>query len=107
MIHVIATVELQPGKRQSFLDEFAQVVPKVKAEVGCIEYGAAVDLATTIPVQVPMRPDVATIVEKWSGLEQLNAHLVAPHMKAYRERVKGFVVRTTLQVLAPVGTTGA
>ena len=50
-----------------------------------------------------MRPDVVTIVEKWSGLEQLNAHLVAPHMKAYRERVKPFVVRTTLQVLEPVG----
>ena len=105
MIHVIATVELQPGKRQSFLDEFAQVVPKVKAEVGCIEYGAAVDLATSIAVQVPMRPDAVTIVEKWTGLDELNAHLVAPHMKAYRERVKPFVVRTTLQVLAPVGAT--
>ena len=107
MIHVIATVELQAGTRQRFLDEFAQVVPKVKAEVGCIEYGAAVDLATSIPVQVPMRPDVATIVEKWSGLEQLNAHLFAPHMKAYRERVKPFVVRTTLQVLEPVGASAA
>ena len=105
MIHVIATVELQPGKRQSFLDEFAQVVPKVKAEVGCIEYGAAVDLATLIAVQVPMRPDAVTIVEKWTGLDELNAHLVAPHMKAYRERDKPFVVRTTLQVLAPVGGT--
>ena len=104
MIHVIATVELQPGARQRFLDEFAQLVPKVRAEVGCIEYGAAVDLATSIAVQVPIRPDVATIVEKWSGLEQLNAHLVAPHMKTYRERVKPFVVRTTLQVLEPVGT---
>jgi len=102
MIHVIATVELQPGTRQRFLDEFAKVQPAVRAEVGCIEYGAAVDLSTTIPVQIPLRPDVATIVEKWSGLEQLNAHLVAPHMKAYRERVKPFVVRTTLQVLAPV-----
>jgi quinol monooxygenase YgiN len=102
MIHVIATVELHPGTRQRFLDEFAKVVPEVRAEAGCIEYGAAVDLATSIAVQVPMRPDVATIVEKWSGLEQLNAHLVAPHMKAYRERVKPLVVRTTLQVLAPV-----
>jgi quinol monooxygenase YgiN len=102
MIHVIATVELHPGTRQRFLDEFAKVVPEVRAEVGCIEYGAAVDLATAIPVQVPIRPDVATIVEKWTGLEQLNAHLVAPHMKAYRERVKAFVVRTTLHVLAPV-----
>jgi len=102
MIHVIATVELHPGTRQRFLEEFAQVVPKVRAEAGCIEYGAAVDLATSIPVQVPLRPDTATIVEKWAGLEQLSAHLVAPHMKAYRERVKPFVVRTMLQVLAPV-----
>jgi quinol monooxygenase YgiN len=103
MIHVIATVELQPGARQQFLHEFTQLVPQVQAEDGCIEYGAAIDLASGLSTQVPIRPDVATIVEKWSSLAALAGHLAAPHMKAYREQVKTLVVRTTLQVLAPVG----
>ena len=101
MIHVIATVELQPNTRDRFLREFSQVVPHVRAEQGCIEYGAGVDLATGIAVQIPLRPDAVTVVEKWSSLETLQAHLVAPHMKAYRERVKELVTRTTLQVLQP------
>jgi quinol monooxygenase YgiN len=103
MIHVIATVELHPGTRQQFLHEFTQLVPRVRAEDGCIEYGGAIDLASGLSAQVPIRPDVVTIVEKWSSLAALAAHLAAPHMKAYREQVKTLVVRTTLQVLAPAG----
>ncbi len=107
MIHVIATIELHPGTRELFLNEFNQLVPKVQAEDGCIEYGGAIDLPSGLSAQIPVRPDVVTIVEKWSSLDALVAHLAASHMKAYRERVKTFVVRTTLQVLAPAGEPGA
>jgi quinol monooxygenase YgiN len=101
MIHVIATVELAEGKREAFLAEFRKVVPLVRAEVGCLEYGAAVDVPTGIPVQLPQRENVVTIVEKWESVEALKAHLQAPHMAAYRPRVKDLVVGTTLQVLQP------
>ena len=43
MIHVIATVQLAPGTRGPFLEEFRKVVPLVRAEDGCLEYGAAID----------------------------------------------------------------
>jgi quinol monooxygenase YgiN len=101
MIHVIATVELQPGTREKYLREFALVKPQVAAEHGCIEYDAAVDLESGHPRQLPPRPDGAVIVEKWTSLEALNAHLVAPHMLAYRERVKDYVKGVSLQVLRP------
>jgi quinol monooxygenase YgiN len=101
MIHVIATVELKPGMRQAFLAEFHRNMPNVRAEVGCIEYGPAVDLPTEIKVQIPLRETVVTVVEKWENLEALYAHLKAPHMATYRERVKEMVVGTTLQVLQP------
>jgi quinol monooxygenase YgiN len=101
MIHVIATIELHPETRERFLLEFGRLVPQVRGEQGCIEYGAATDLPSGLPAQVPIRPNGVTVVEKWSSLEALSAHLASPHMKAYRERVKAFVVRTTLQVLAP------
>lgn len=101
MIHVIATVELHPGKRDAFLAEFAKVVPDVHAEVGCIEYGAAIDVASGLGPQIALRPDVATIIEKWESIDTLKAHAAAPHMGAYRARVKDFIVRMTLQVLSP------
>lgn len=102
MIHVIATVELNEGKLEAFLGEFRQVMPKVLAEHGCIEYGPAVDLPTGLAAQGGARPGTVTIVERWSDLPALEAHLCAPHMAAYRVRVKEFVKAVKLQILQPV-----
>jgi quinol monooxygenase YgiN len=101
MIHVIATIELVEGQREAFLKEFRAVVPQVRAEAGCLEYGPTVDAASGIGGQGAPRPDVVTVVEKWTDLEALKAHLVAPHMRAYRPRVKTLVKSTTLQILEP------
>ena len=102
MIHVIATVELHSGARERFLSEFHKIVPDVRAEDGCIEYGAAVDVPSGLAAQIPLRFDDVVIVEKWSSVDALKAHARAAHLLAYRERTKAFVVRTTVQVLAPV-----
>lgn len=101
MIHVIATVELQPGKRDEYLPHFHWVQPLVQAEAGCIEYVAAIDTPTTIRVQVSLRPDVVVIVEKWESLDALYAHLKASHMDEYRTRVATSVKSVSLQVLQP------
>lgn len=101
MIHVLAVVEVHAGKREAFLAEFRKIVPEVLAEAGCIEYGAAVDLPTTIGRQAPLRENVVTIVEKWSDVAALEAHLNAPHIGAYREKVKDFVVSGKLHILTP------
>jgi quinol monooxygenase YgiN len=102
MIHVIATIELNAGKRDAFLKEFHELMPKVRAEVGCIEYGPTADVETGLPVQVPFRENVITIIEKWSDLPALKAHLGASHMLEYRQRVQGLVSQVKLQVLQPV-----
>jgi quinol monooxygenase YgiN len=101
MIHVIATIEVAEGKRDAFLAEFRRVVPLVRAEPGCLEYGPTVDVAASFPVPVPQRPNVAVIVEKWASLDALRAHFTAAHMQEYRGRVKDLVVRVELQVLKP------
>lgn len=101
MIHVIASIDIAPGKRDAFLAEFHANVPKVKAEVGCLEYGPTVDLPTDIGAQVPVRENAATIVEKWESLEALMDHLASPHMAEYRERVKDMVSAVSIQVLQP------
>jgi quinol monooxygenase YgiN len=101
MIHVIATVELIPGKRPDFLAAFRENVPNVHREDGCLEYGPAVDVATGIGAQIPIRENVVTVVEKWRDLQALQAHLSAPHMLAYREKVKNLVSKVSLQILEP------
>ncbi|HUT34042.1 MAG TPA: putative quinol monooxygenase [Planctomycetota bacterium] len=102
MIHVIANIELKPGARDAFLKVFRALVPKVRAEAGCLEYGPTVDAKTDIRAQLPLREDAVTIVEKWESLAALKTHLAAPHMAEYRVAVKDLVVKVALQVLEPV-----
>ena len=102
MIVVLATIELNDGRKDDFLVEFRKIVPLVRAEQGCIEYFPAVDQATGLPAHSPLRPDVVVVCEKWESLAALEAHLIAPHMMQYRPKVKDFVKKVSLQVLTPV-----
>jgi quinol monooxygenase YgiN len=101
MICVLATIEVADGRRDEFLDVFHQLMPKVHAEAGCIEYGPMVDLQTNLPAQPPLRTNTVVVVEKWESIDALQAHLMAPHMLDYRKDVKGLVLGMSLQVLAP------
>jgi len=101
MIHVIATVELNPGTRDKFLAEFRKLIPDVKAEAGCIEYGPSVDAQTDIAIQFKLGPDRVVVIEKWESVAALKAHGAAPHMQAYRARVKDYVKGMELRVLSP------
>ena len=102
MIHVVATITLNPGVRGEFLEVFAWLTPQVRAEGGCIEYQATIDIPTTLAVQEGPRANVVTVVEKWESLDALLAHISAPHMTEYREKVKEMVVGVSLQVMEPV-----
>ena len=101
MICVMATIQLVEGRREDFLKIFKELVPKVQAEEGCLEYGPMVDLPTNLPAQGEVREDVVVIVEKWESIEALEAHLMAPHMLEYRKASKDLVVSTSLQILQP------
>jgi quinol monooxygenase YgiN len=101
MIIVLARIELAPGAREKFLEEFHRLMPDVHAEAGCIEYGPAKDAVTPLPKQAKLGDDVVMIVEKWESVPHLEAHLVAPHMTPYRERVKDLVRGTQIFVLDP------
>ena len=101
MIHVIATVELNPGTRDKFLAEFRKIIPEVKAEVGCIEYGPTIDAVTDIPIQYKVGADRVVVVEKWESVAALKAHGAAAHMQAYRAKVKEYVKGMELRVLSP------
>ncbi|MDA7417406.1 putative quinol monooxygenase [Xenophilus arseniciresistens] len=99
MIHVVATVELNPGTREAFLAEFNKLVPTVLAEVGCVSYTPTIDFEPAIPGQTAMGPDRVVVVEQWQSIENLAAHGAAPHMKAYRQAVKPYVRGMELRIL--------
>ena len=102
MIHVIATVELVEGKRDEYLHEFKKVIPDVRAEVGCLEYGPASDVVTDIPVQEAVKQNAVTIIERWTDVQALKAHLKTNHMRVYREATKSVVKNLTVRILEPL-----
>ncbi len=101
MIWVIATIELKPNSREDYLKILRDNVANVKAEAGCLDYAPAVDIDSGLPVQEAVRSDVVTIVEAWESLENLVAHLKAPHMLSYRDAVTGYVKKVSVQIMKP------
>jgi len=106
MIYVIATIQVRPQAREPMLRELAAITPEVRQEDGCLEYRAAVDLSSGLPRQVPMRPDVVSVIESWRDFAALNLHLTAPHMTQFRKRIADLVISTSLQILEATDSEG-
>jgi quinol monooxygenase YgiN len=98
MIHVIASVQIREGLRPEFIELFKSNLPNVLAEKGCVDYALTIDLPTGFPPQ-ELNENVVTIIEKWDSLEDLQAHLSAPHMVEFQEKEKEFVDNVSLKVL--------
>ena len=98
MINVLASISVKEGKRADFIAAFKDNLPAVRAEEGCIEYFPAVDIDADLPPQ-QLDENEVTVIEKWASLEALRAHLRAPHMLAYKEKVKDIVEGVSLKVL--------
>ena len=98
MVTVIASIRLATGQRKLFLDILNANVPTVRQEEGCLEYFPAVDVEAGLSSQI-LDENMVTIVEKWQSLAALTAHLAAPHMLAYRVKVKNLVEEISLKVL--------
>jgi quinol monooxygenase YgiN len=99
MLHVIAEIEVREGTRDAFLKEFRRIVPIVRDEDGCIEYGPAVDLA--MEIAAAPRPHMVTVVEKWANEAALKAHLQSSHMEEYRKRASSMIAGVASRVYSP------
>jgi quinol monooxygenase YgiN len=101
MIHVIAVITAKPGMRGQILEAFRANVPAVRAEKGCIEYGAAIDAEPGLKFQTPIGADTFFVVEKWESLDALKAHAAAPHMAAYAAKTKDWIASRVIHILSP------
>lgn len=100
MIHVLAIITAKPGRRAEVLQHFAANCPAVRAEAGCIEYGAATDVENM--GTAAFGPDTFVVIEKWDSADHLKAHAAAPHMKEYGAKTKDLLASRVIHVLSPV-----
>ena len=101
MIYVLAVITAKPGQRDRILEAFRDNVPAVRAEAGCLAYEAVVDVADPSPGFARFGDDAFVVVERWASLAALQAHAVAPHMKAYAAKVKDWTADRAIHVLEP------
>jgi quinol monooxygenase YgiN len=101
MVHVIAVITAKPGQREAILAHFRANVPAVRAEQGCIEYGAAVDADPALPIQAKWGADTFLVIEKWESMDALKAHAAAPHMKEYAGKTKDLIAERRIHILQP------
>ena len=98
MINVIASIYIKKDKVREFIEIFKSNIPAVLKEKGCVEYMPTVDFPTNLSPQ-ELNESVVTIIEKWRSFEDLQSHLSAPHMLAYKEKVQDLVVKMSLKIL--------
>ncbi|MDB5804867.1 MAG: ygiN [Betaproteobacteria bacterium] len=101
MIHVIAIITAKPGQRAAILEHYRGNVAAVRAEQGCIEYGAVVDADDALPFQTAWGTDTFVVVEKWESMAALKAHAVAPHMAAYGAKTKELIATRVIHIMQP------
>src|SRR5258707_8854024 len=102
MTPVVAVITAKPGKRAAILEAFRANVPAVRAEQGCIEYGAAVDADNAPPFQKKWGDDTFLVIQKWDSMDALKAHAAAPHMAAYGAKTREPIPTRGIHILSPV-----
>src|SRR5678815_52588 len=102
MIHVVAVITALAGQRAEVLEAFHANTAAVRAEDGCIEYTATVDAKGMPASPASFGEDTFVVIEKWASLAALQAHAVAPHMKAYGAKTEPLLASRMIHVLEPV-----
>ena len=98
MIHVVAIITAQPGKRDELLKAFSEVLPEVHTETGCLEYQPVVD-SDEPGSQSKLGSDTYMVIEKWERMEDLRAHATSKHMMDYAEKAGHLVADRKVYVL--------
>ena len=97
-VYVLAYITALPGKRSAVLRHILDVEPTVRAETGCIEYQATIDLTGDGGAPDQMGEDTFVVVEQWACLADLEAHRLSPHMADFGRRVKDLILKRVIHV---------
>ncbi|MGI9491354.1 MAG: putative quinol monooxygenase, partial [Geminicoccaceae bacterium] len=64
------------------------------------EYGATIDVENAGEFQTKYGDDTFVVIEKWSSLDALKAHIAAPHMASYGAKVKDMLAGRIVHVMS-------
>jgi quinol monooxygenase YgiN len=98
MIHVIAAIKAQAGQRDTVASAFQDILPRVRAKAGCIEYSLAFHLLSGFPGQPPFDENELIIVEKWDDLDALKAHMTDATYQAWFVELWPRIASASMQV---------
>ena len=92
MIYVVAELRIKPGVADKAAAEARKVIAATVKEEGCLHYDFHLSVSD---------PTKLVAVERWASREALDAHMHTPHLKAWREAGKEFVVDRDVQIITP------
>jgi len=98
MLHVIASIYILDGKLPEVLEIYETFAPQVRQAAGCRQYQPAIDVENDIATQT-LDGNIVTVIEQWESLADFKAYLIAPHVVAFRDKIKGLVAKVTIKVL--------
>jgi quinol monooxygenase YgiN len=97
VIHVVAIIAANPGRRTFVLDEFEKMRLLTLKEAGCVQYDPVVDTGNGDLIG----PDTFMVIEKWETLASLDAHNTSAHLAAFVNTVKPQLASLKVHVLKP------
>ena len=62
-----STIQVAAGRRAELIELFRPLMPKVRAEQGCIDYTAMIDTRSGLAAQDPIRDNTLVVIEKWES----------------------------------------
>ena len=92
MIFVIAHLKVKPGTRDKCMAAAKPCIVETLKEKGCQSYelfASATD------------PEGLVFVERWNERGDLDGHMRAPHMKAWRAAGAEFIVSRKIEIIHP------
>jgi quinol monooxygenase YgiN len=90
MIIVVGSLSFDPSDREDVITSLREITELSRADRGCVEYTWAEDLESA---------NCFRFFECWETQELFDAHLAAPHEKAFGERNLTRITGATAQIL--------
>ena len=94
MLTIIADIHAEPDQIERVRAELEKLIPVTRAEKGCIQYDLHQDNED---------PAHFTFYENWESRKLWQAHMQAPHLKAWKKATDGAIAKFSLHELSRIG----
>ena len=92
MIYLVATLEIKDGSLTELLKLASPCIAATRNESGCISY----DLLHSTTNESEL-----VFVERWKDQAAIDAHFIEPHLIAWRDAAKPYVVNQKIEIIHP------